>query len=172
MNKEISTFLGRLYRLYKPKAAAKIRRSKARRPTRTLKHLGEHYNLNEIYQSVNAHYFENKLDLSITWFGSKKSVPKRRLTLGTYNQHSQLIKIHRLLDQAHVPHHVLSYVVYHEMLHHVLPPIKERWQKRKIHHAAFKAREREFQEYALIKEFQKTLRDTGFQSLNPSLLSR
>jgi len=168
MSKEIITLWRRLYRIYKPRKAISAKKLKARKaPKIVLKHLGDHYNLSEVYQSVNALYFENKLDLPITWFGSKKSVPKRRLTLGTYNSRSQLIKIHRLLDQAHVPYHVISYVVYHEMLHHVLPPIKERWQKRKIHHAAFKAREREFQEYSLIKEFHKTLRDTGFQSIAP-----
>ncbi len=130
-----------------------------------IKTLGEHYNLEEIFQSVNARYFDSKLNLSITWFGSKKSLPKTRLTLGTYNHRTGLIKIHRLLDQAHIPSHVLSYVVYHEMLHHVLPPIKQGRQKRQIHHPAFKAREKQFQEYTLIKEFQKTLRKTSFRSL-------
>jgi hypothetical protein len=143
-----------------------LRRPIQKRRRQVLNTLGDHYNLHEVFQSVNARYFESKLELHITWFGSKNSVPKRRLTLGTYNHQAGLIKIHRLLDQAHIPNHVVSYVVYHEMLHHVLPPIKKKWQKRQIHHAAFKAREKQFQEYALIKEFQKTLRETGFRSLS------
>jgi hypothetical protein len=132
---------------------------------RVLTPCGEHYNLQEIFQSVNARYFESKLDLPISWFGSKESVPRTRLTLGVYDERTGQIQVHRLLDQAHIPRHVVSYIVYHEMLHHVLPPIRLGRRKRKIHHAAFKEREKQFQEFALIKEFQKTLRKTNFRSL-------
>lgn len=127
-----------------------------------LKHQGEHYHLKEIYDQLNEKYFDNKLDLPITWFGNKFIIPRRVVRLGSYHQHTQMIKIHRLLDQAHVPHHMVAFIVYHEMLHHVLPPIVGRG-KRKIHHKAFNEREKQFEEYALAKEFSANLRKTLFK---------
>ena len=128
-----------------------------------LKHQGDHYDLKKVYEQVNAQYFENKLNLPITWFGNKGRWPKTRIILGSYNQKSGLIKINRLLDQAHVPDHFVSFIVYHEMLHHVLPPLKRRSRGRRIHHRAFVQREKQFRDYALAKEFKKNLKKEIFK---------
>jgi hypothetical protein len=53
--------------------------------------------------------------------------------------------------------------MYHEMLHHVEPPIEKLGERRRIHHRGFSAREKEFQEYALAQEFRKTIRDEWFK---------
>ena len=128
-----------------------------------MKHQGEHYNLREIYDRMNALYFEDKIELQIQWFGSKSFVPKRRLLLGSYHRKKGVVKIHRLLDRAEVPHYFISYIMYHEMLHHVEPPIERLGRRRRIHHAGFSAREKEFQEYAQAQEFRKTIRDQWFK---------
>jgi hypothetical protein len=46
-----------------------------------------------------------------------------------------------------VPQSFVEFIVYHELLHHVIPParVKGRYQ---IHSAAFRQREREFPAYA------------------------
>jgi hypothetical protein len=134
-----------------------------------MKHQGECYNLKEIFDRVNTLYFEDKINLEIRWFGSKSFVPRRRILLGSYHRKKGLIKIHRLLDQAHVPHYFITYIMYHEMLHHVEPPIEKLGQRRRIHHSGFKNREKEFQEYALAQEFRKTIRDNWFK---PNAVSR
>lgn len=126
-------------------------------------HQGEHYNLKEIYNKVNALYFENKIDLKLQWFGSKSFIPRRRILLGSYHKQKGLIKIHRLLDRAHVPDYFITYIMYHEMLHHVEPPIEKMGERRRIHHRGFSAREKEFQEYALAQEFRKTIRNEWFK---------
>ncbi|MBI2743800.1 MAG: M48 family metallopeptidase [Chlamydiales bacterium] len=123
---------------------------------------GECYNLKEIYDRLNAHYFEGKLDLAITWVGDKSSMPRRRVMFGSYNQRDKRIHIHRRLDQAHIPEHFISYVIYHEMLHHVLPPLKSRRHTRRIHHPAFIQREKEFQEYDLAKTYSQSMRSSWF----------
>ncbi|HSX04330.1 MAG TPA: hypothetical protein VLG76_06345 [Rhabdochlamydiaceae bacterium] len=120
-----------------------------------LKTQGEHYHLDQIYEKINQHYFEGKLDLKISWFGNHKSVAKRRVILGSYNHRKGLIKIHRVLDHSHIPDYFISFIVYHEMLHHVLPPLWGRYRRRRIHHSEFSAREKQFEEYALAKEFRK-----------------
>lgn len=126
---------------------------------------GKHYNLKEIYDKLNAQYFESKLDLNITWVGNRNSTPRVRLMFGSYHREKKLIKIHRRLDQAHVPYYFISFVVYHEMLHHVLPPLKEKNQRRRIHHPAFIEKEKQFQEYALSQEFQKVMRASWFKRM-------
>jgi hypothetical protein len=116
-----------------------------------------HYNLQQIYAAVNMEYFENKLDLQIRWFGSRHFVPRTRIRLGSYNQRTQVVKIHRFLDKPSVPLYFISYIVYHEMLHHVLPPIRGRRGRRQVHHRAYSAREKEFHQYGEAKEFSKNL---------------
>jgi len=113
---------------------------------------GEHHNLKEIYDSVNAFYFENKLDIPIVWFGKRNTVPRSQIRFGSYNLKTSVVRINRVLDQPHVPGYFIAYIVYHEMLHHILPPIKI-GRRRSIHHQEFKKREKEFEHYALAKEF-------------------
>lgn len=118
-----------------------------------LRHQGRHFNLKEIYDRVNERYFANELQLHITWFGTGKMDYRRRVMLGSFHRHHKLIKINRVLDQADTPPFYVEFIVYHEMLHHVLPPIIER-RKRFIHHTAFKEREKQFHDYALAREYR------------------
>jgi hypothetical protein len=123
---------------------------------------GQHYNLQEVYNRVNQQYFEGKVDLQITWFGPKKSRYQRRVILGCYHRDKRLVKINRILDQSDIPDYYISFIVYHEMLHHVAPPIIQRFRKRQIHHPEFKALEKKFQDYALVKEFRKASKSRWF----------
>lgn len=123
---------------------------------------GKHYNLKEIYDRINQQYFEGKVDLQITWFGPKKSLYQRRVVLGCYHRDKKLVKINRLLDQSDIPDYYISFIVYHEMLHHVAPPIEQMFRKRQIHHPNFKALEKQFQDYALVKEFRKKTKTRWF----------
>lgn len=125
---------------------------------RTLQHtpLGVHYNLQEIYDNLNARYFDGRLQLKITWFGNQSRPATSRRILGLYLFQEKVIKIHRLLDHPDFPPYFISYVVYHEMLHNVFPPLKKkRKQRRRIHHADFKEHEKKFAEYAEAKQWEK-----------------
>ncbi len=113
---------------------------------------GEYYDLQEIFNVLNEKYFANKVDLPLQWFGRRDFRPRQRIVLGSYHLDKRVIRIHRILDKEHVPYHVVSFVVYHEMLHHVLPPIKGKKRRRKIHHPEFVRREKLFVEYALARE--------------------
>jgi hypothetical protein len=123
---------------------------------------GEFHNLQEIYSQVNEQYFEGKLNLPIGWTGSKRSKPRTRVLFGSYNPQTCCIKIHRRLDQPDVPVHFIAFIIYHEMLHHVLPPILVN-NRRKIHHAAFKQMERRFVEFAFVTEYREKMRETWFK---------
>ena len=144
-------------RLWPSRSAKKKSGGRLRRKKRAIRVVvdGNHYNLKEIYERVNAHYFDGSVDVQITWFGSQTRKARRRRVLGLYNFHQKLIKIHRLLDQPHFPPYFISYVVYHEMLHHLFPPKEVRRGRRKVHHSDFKLHEKKFAEYSLAKEWEK-----------------
>lgn len=144
-----------LYQLFKPK------RKKRRAEILSLD--GKFFDLQKSYDALNAQYFEGKLDLKISWFGSPDFIPRNRIVFGTFTPHTKIIKIHRLLDQAHITEPFISFIIYHEMLHHVLPPLLGKRGRRKIHHPAFKRKEREFQEYASAQDFLKKWKKVRFK---------
>lgn len=138
------------------------RRSVRTRRNYKITHQGEHYNLKELYDRLNAQYFDNKLDLPIMWVGNRLLKPRTRVMFGSYDHYQKLIRIHRRLDQAHIPEYFIAYIVYHEMLHYVLPPIYER-RRRKIHHPAFIEKEREFVDYDQAQSFSTQMKKTWFR---------
>ncbi len=114
---------------------------------------GNHHNLSAIYSKVNAEYFGGSVQIPVSWFGASGRKPRTYFRFGYYNLRTQEVKIHRMLDNPLVPEYCVAFILYHEMLHHILPPIRERGGKRKIHHSAFTAREKEFKHYAEAKQF-------------------
>jgi predicted SprT family Zn-dependent metalloprotease len=76
------------------------------------------------------------------------------MRFGAYVPAAQLIRIHPALDQSFVPRSFVEFIVYHELLHHVIPPVlvKGRYQ---IHSAAFRQREREFPAYGEVVAWRR-----------------
>ncbi len=108
---------------------------------------GEYYHLETIYARLNEYYFNGELKLAITWFGEKGGERRSRITFGQYLSGLRLIKIHRLLDHPFFPDFFVSFVIYHEMLHSVIPGSVDRGGRFCVHGPEFKHRERAFKEY-------------------------
>lgn len=117
--------------------------------------VGSHYDLNDLYEKVNIEYFAGRLNLNITWFGNRHRIARSCRILGLYDRRDKLIKIHRLLDDEKFPEFFISYVIFHEMLHHVCPPKRGRNGRRDIHHKEFKEREKKFLHYDLARKWEK-----------------
>ena len=121
---------------------------------------GNIYNLKEIYDNLNQEYFNGKLRLFITWFGNGRR-SRSRMTFGLYHDPLKLIKINRLLDSPSIPDYLVSYVIYHEMLHNVCPSYIDEKGLNRVHSKEFKEREEKFQYFDLaqnwIKEHQSFL---------------
>ncbi|MDN3505654.1 MAG: hypothetical protein P0S96_00280 [Simkaniaceae bacterium] len=128
-------------------------RKKKRNKRIILRPFGQVYNLQEIYNEVNEKYFDAKLSLRISWFGRGETVPKTRITFGSYNPNFKLIKVNRLLDKEHIPEYFVRFIVYHEMLHDAVPPKRKKRGTHHIHHKEFKAKEREFPEFSEVNAF-------------------
>lgn len=129
--------------------------------------IGMTYNLLEIFDHINAEYFDKKLSLPITWFGNPLREAKSKRTLGSYHFDTGLIRIHRLLDHPYFPPYFISYIVYHEMLHSVCPPLKRRRKGRRVHHSRFEEMEKAFSDYHLATEWEKKHRKLGLSYGRP-----
>ena len=115
---------------------------------------GRVYNLKQLMDQVCAEYFPSLEQPRITW-GKSRQVG-RKVSLGLYLSGEKLIRIHPMLDDTRVPRLYLEFVIYHELLHHILP--EERTASgRCVHHSKeFRRLERKFQLYKPAMEFEKT----------------
>jgi hypothetical protein len=110
---------------------------------------GKRHDLLEIFQEVNERYFDGTVNALVTWGstkrmrGGRRENPRRTIKLGSYGAVDRLIRVHPSLDRTWVPRYFVAYVVYHEMLHHVMPATRGNG-RRNLHPPEFIAREREF----------------------------
>jgi hypothetical protein len=90
---------------------------------------GAHHDLLAIFNELNERYFGGACHALITW-GKKQPrrsppgttpPPRKAIRLGSYSNLERLIRIHPTLDRKWVPRYFVAYVVYHEMLHHMIP---------------------------------------------------
>ncbi|MGE0546832.1 MAG: hypothetical protein AB7O24_03855 [Kofleriaceae bacterium] len=133
-----------------------VRGRSRRAPTQVIFTAGEHYDLREIYDELNAKYFENKIDASITW-GARTGRPRRRnsIKMGSYSVEDRLIRIHRSLDRAFVPRFFVAWIVFHEMLHQV-HDIRVRNGRREFHSKQFLADEAQFEHYDRARLWERS----------------
>lgn len=108
---------------------------------------GKVYDLRKIFEMLNHDYFQNKLQLDITWFGKPYQRSRSRIIFGQYFDHMKLIKIHRMMDDPFFPDYFVHFVVYHEMLHDVVPGYVDERGLFRTHGAEFKQKERQFAGY-------------------------
>lgn len=85
---------------------------------------GQTHDLLAIFNDLNARYFDGNCHALITWGRRTKRTnreARRAIKLGSYSSLERLIRIHPVLDRPWVPRYFTAYVVYHEMLHHMIP---------------------------------------------------
>jgi len=112
----------------------------------TLNHTGKEFDLLEIYNRLNNEYFNNSLNVRITWGRSYQRRRVKTRQLGNYNEKQKLIRISPVLDNKVVPMYYLEFIVYHEMLHAYLG-VKKINGRRSVHNKEFKEKERHFKFY-------------------------
>ena len=136
------------------------------RPT-SLKPKGSVFDLSVLKERVNQRYFSGSLQVDITWSrgaqggqgakrpgakGRGRSKGRRRrngsfsIRLGSYDDRLRLVRIHPVLDRPDVPEMVVESIVYHEMLHAVIPP-KPGAQRRSVHPPEFRRMERQYEHF-------------------------
>jgi hypothetical protein len=103
-------------------------RIRAERPiTQPLNTAGKFHDVAAILERIDKRYFGGALgDVQVTW--GRKTSPRGEsrtsIKLGTYSATERLVRIHPVLDKRWVPRYFVAYIVFHELLHHVVPPVK------------------------------------------------
>ena len=109
---------------------------------------GRHHDLAPLFVSLNRRYFDDSLpQLRLGW--SKRAW---RSQLGSFDPALHQIVLNRQLDHPRVPSYVVSYVLYHEMLH-VKHPMRFERCRRTSHSGPFREAEKLFEHYGRAMRF-------------------
>lgn len=111
---------------------------------------GKYFNLNDIFDKVNKEYFDYSVRKPI--LGWSLNFSTRRL--GFYDHSRDLLVISRIFDKKRTPDYIREYLMYHEMLHIVIP-VKKVNGRRVIHPTHFQKEERLFRQYDLAQKWFK-----------------
>ncbi len=119
-------------------------------------HAGEYFDLRAIFEKLNASYFKKTplRNFTITWGRRRRLPPREYFVFGTIQEEDRVIRIHPLLDAPFVPAWFIEYVVYHEMLHSVVPDEPGPGGRRRVHTDEFHRRERQFRFYTRARAWE------------------
>ena len=116
---------------------------------------GRYFDLRPIFDKLNARHFGNRLrGYKVMWGRKRRQRPREYFIFGTIQEEDRVIRINPWLDQRFVPAWFLEYVLYHEMLHAVVPDIPLRGGRRCVHTDEFNRREREFRFYKRARRWE------------------
>jgi predicted metal-dependent hydrolase len=101
--------------------------------------VGEHYNLEEIFEELNVRFFGGLMARPQLGWSRRPS----KSLLGHYDLAHNAIILSRILDRPSVPRLAVEYVMYHEMLH-LRHPVEHRGTRRCVHTPEFRAAEKQF----------------------------
>ncbi len=125
---------------------AQIRSARSRKVLLGTK--GKCYDLDEIFDTINQEYFQSQLEKpKLSW-----SPRRSKRLLGYHDGHLNLVVISRWLDRKTVPRMVVEFIMYHELLHIVVPS-RVKNGRRIVHTNEFKQRERQFRYYEEVNRW-------------------
>jgi hypothetical protein len=115
---------------------------------------GRCFDLQELFDRINAEHFGNEIVARIGWGRTPGRRRRKSIRLGVYDHKAKEIRIHPSLDRPDVPRFFVEFIVFHEMLHQLFP--SDRDTGRHIHHPrAFRERERKFPKYQASLTWEK-----------------
>jgi predicted metal-dependent hydrolase len=148
--------LDRFIEIHRDEIDARPRRRSARRIAE-----GSAHDLGPVLERVRRHYFDGLGEVAICWSAGRDRSSRRRKrsrsrsrALATYSYEDRTIRVNPVLDSARVPEFVLEWIVYHEMLHHVLP-LESADGRRRFHTRRFRALEHAFERYEEARDWEK-----------------
>jgi len=134
-----------------------VRRHRTRigegRPVR-LQARGRVHDLRALFEEENAAWFDGAVQARIGWGALRGGGRQRSIKTGVYLHDLRVIRIHPALDRPEIPAYYVRSVVFHEMLHQVVPVV-ERRGRRVIHSAEFRRRERAHPDFARARAWEK-----------------
>jgi len=110
---------------------------------------GKYFNLSTIMGCINKKYFRNRLRVAVSWGKAGIVMGKARsnIQFANFDANKNLIRVNPALDKRIVPEYFMEYIIFHEMLHKVVPPTITPAGRLCFHTKAFRQREREFKDF-------------------------
>jgi len=115
---------------------------------------GEVHDLQAIFDRLNAEHFADQVEARIGWGPRRGGGRRRTIKTGVYVQDARLIRIHPALDRVEVPEAYVAAVVFHEMLHQVVPAVV-RNGRRIVHGPEFRRRERAYPHHEWARRWEE-----------------
>jgi hypothetical protein len=115
---------------------------------------GRYHNLHDLFVSVNDEYFKGTITALITWGKRNPKWSVRKRMLGSFCRNTNTIRISPVLDKKTIPQYLINFVIYHEMLHSVMP-VEKKNGRRLIHTSEFRRREQLFKDYKKAAAWEK-----------------
>jgi hypothetical protein len=109
---------------------------------------GKYHLPQDIYRELNARYFNDQVEIGRIGWGLRRSWSR----LGHFDPAHQTITLSPVLDSPRVPLFVVSYIIYHEMLHAVFENAGSPGRRR-YHTREFQQAERSFPDFSRAKNF-------------------
>lgn len=117
---------------------------------------GKYFDLRATFDRLNARYFRNRLrGYTVVWGRRRKQRPKEYFVFGTIQEEDRVIRINPWLDQPFVPRWFIEYIMYHEMLHSVVPDEIGPDGRRRVHTEEFYRREKQYPGYRRARRWEE-----------------
>ena len=131
-----------------------------RKPARRLQTRGQVHDLREIADEVNPRFFNSSVKCQLGW-GARRPRTRRRtcsrsIRYGSWSHATRTVRIHPLLDDPRVPRAFVAYILFHEMLHAVVPA-EERPGRRIDHSANFRHLEAQYPDIEGMRRLSRSL---------------
>ncbi len=115
-----------------------------------LRPAGAHHHLGVLLDQVCQHF--SGPPPAITW-GPRRRPGLRRVRLGSYDPKRRMIRVNPVLDHPAVPVAMVRYVIFHEMVHHLLEHDRDRSEP--MHGGRFRAEEARCPDLAEARAWEK-----------------
>jgi len=115
---------------------------------------GRAHDLQAILDRLNAEHFGNAVEVRIGWGPVRVGRRRRTVKTGVYVQDARIIRIHPTLDRREVPEFYVAAVVFHEMLHQVVPALEVNG-RRIVHGREFRRRERAYPDHTRARAWEE-----------------
>ncbi len=130
------------------------------RGARVLQTRGHVHDLREIADEVNSRYFNGSVKCVIGW-GAHRPRTRRRsrsrsIRYGSWSPATRTVRVHPLLDDSRVPRAFVAYILFHEMLHAVVPA-EERTGRRVDHGVLFRQQESQYPDIEGMRRLSRSL---------------
>lgn len=137
---------GRLIDAFVRSNEERVRATRTERQVSSLDPIGRTFDLQAIFDELNRDHFGGAVEAAIGWGREAPRRRRRSIKMGTYFHDTRVIRIHPALDRPEVPEFFVRFIVFHEMLHHVVQPVTV-GGRRVSHTPEFRRREQAYPEY-------------------------